>query len=57
MLDKSVCESAGFKYFNMRKIVGIIPCDNGLGHITRSIKLASYLSKQYKIVFFINKKR
>ena len=41
----------------MRKIVGIIPCDNGLGHITRSIKLASYLSKQYKIVFFINKKK
>ena len=41
----------------MRKIVGIIPCDTGLGHITRSIKLASYLSKQYKIVFFINKKK
>ena len=41
----------------MKKIIGIIPCDNGLGHITRSIELASYLSKQYKIVFFINKKK
>lgn len=41
----------------MKKIIGIIPCDNGLGHITRSIELASYLSRQYKIVFFINKKK
>ena len=34
----------------------IIPSDNGLGHIRRSIILANHLSKKLKISIVLNKK-
>ena len=39
------------------KTIAVIPCDNGLGHITRSIQLSNYLKKKFKIIFFANKKK
>ena len=36
--------------------LGIIPCNNGLGHITRSIQLANLLVNKFKIFLFISKK-
>ena len=37
--------------------LGIIPCSNGMGHIARSAKLANILIKNYRIVFFLSKKK
>ena len=37
--------------------LGIIACSNGMGHISRSIKLASFLSKQYSVHLITNKKK
>lgn len=34
--------------------VGLIPCQNGLGHISRSVVLAEKLSVKYKIFFLTN---
>ena len=33
--------------------VGIIPCDNGLGHISRSVDLANILIKKFKVTLFL----
>ena len=38
----------------MRRI-GIIPCDNGLGHIIRSADLSNFLIKKFKIVLYLKK--
>ena len=35
--------------------VGIIPCDNGLGHISRSIELANILIKKFKVTLYLSK--
>ena len=35
--------------------LGIIPCDNGLGHIFRSIELANILSKKFKVTLYLSK--
>ena len=35
--------------------VGIIPCDNGLGHISRSVDLANILIKKFKVTLFLSK--
>ena len=35
--------------------VGIIPCDNGFGHISRSIQLANILIKKFRVTLFISK--
>ena len=35
--------------------VGIIPCDNGLGHISRSIELANFLIKKFNVTLFLSK--
>ena len=35
--------------------VGIIPCDNGLGHISRSVELANILIKKFKVTLFLSK--
>ena len=32
--------------------VGIIPCDNGLGHISRSVELANILIKKFEVTLF-----
>ena len=32
--------------------VGIIPCDNGLGHISRSVELANILIKSLRLLYF-----
>ena len=37
--------------------IGIIPCSNGLGHISRSIKLANILIKNYNVTLFLSKKK
>ncbi len=37
--------------------LGIIACSNGMGHISRSIKLASYLCKYYSVHIITNKKK
>lgn len=37
------------------KNIGIIPCDNGLGHTTRSISLANLLSKTFKVTLYLKK--
>ena len=37
--------------------IGIIPCQNGLGHISRSIDLANKLSSRYSIFFISNLKK
>jgi len=37
--------------------LGIIACSNGMGHISRSIKLAGYLSKYYTVYIISNKKK
>ena len=34
--------------------VGLIPCQNGLGHISRSVDLADKLSVKYKIFLLTN---
>ena len=35
--------------------VGIIPCNNGLGHITRSVELANFLVKRFNVTLFYQK--
>ena len=35
--------------------VGIIPCDNGLGHISRSIELANFLIKKFNVTLILSK--
>ena len=35
--------------------VGIIPCDNGLGHISRSVELANILIKKFEVTLFLSK--
>ena len=35
--------------------VGIIPCNNGLGHISRSIELANFLIKKFNVTLFLSK--
>ena len=35
--------------------VGIIPCNNGLGHITRSVELANFLIKRFNVTLFLSK--
>lgn len=35
--------------------IGIIPCDNGLGHISRSIELANFLIKKFRVTLYISK--
>ncbi|MDC0940001.1 hypothetical protein OAR76_00610 [Candidatus Pelagibacter sp.] len=37
--------------------IGIVPCQNGLGHISRSIDLANKLSTRYSIFFISNLKK
>lgn len=37
--------------------LGIIACSNGMGHISRSIKLANFLSKQYSVYLITDKKK
>ena len=37
--------------------LGIIACSNGMGHISRSIKLAGYLSKFYSVYIITDKKK
>lgn len=37
--------------------LGIIPCSNGMGHVSRSVKLANLLIKNYKIILFLSKKK
>ena len=36
--------------------LGIIACSNGMGHISKYKKLASFLSKQYSVHLITNKK-
>ena len=37
--------------------IGIIACSNGMGHISRSIKLGIYLSRYYTITIITNRKK
>ena len=37
--------------------IGIVPCQHGLGHISRSIDLANKLSTNYSIFFISNLKK
>ena len=37
--------------------IGIIACSNGMGHISRSIKLGIYLSRYYNITIITNRKK
>lgn len=37
--------------------VGIIPCDNGLGHIIRSVDLSNYLIRKFNIILYLKKKQ
>ena len=37
--------------------IGIVPCNNGLGHITRSIKLANLLIHKYNVTLYLPHKK
>ena len=37
--------------------IGIVPCQNGLGHISRSIDLANRLSKRFAVFFISSSKK
>ena len=37
--------------------IGIIPCNNGLGHITRSVKLANLLIQKYNVTLYLSQKK
>ena len=37
--------------------IGIIPCNNGLGHISRSVKLANLLIQKYNVTLYLSQKK
>ena len=39
------------------KNIALFACDNGLGHIRRTLLLSNILSKFFKVNFFIQKKK
>ncbi len=41
---------------NIKKLI-FFPCNNGLGHISRTTKLANYLSTYYKIEIYCDQKK